>query len=350
MRTFLLITAIFCGTVAISAQGEPLTQPEYVKLLYAADNDAARAELIAVLRNRGISFTVNDGLRNLTRTKSGNDTELRRALDEADRRRRNPEASRVPTAAEAASLLTRSRQATLDAVEEMPDFVVKQQIQRSASFAGTGNFRNLDRLVVAVSYRASGEETYKLLSKNGAIEPNPQEKRSYEEAGGTSSTGEFVTVLATIFKPESKTEFKVVDTDEIRGRRSIAFDFSIEKELAKQTVAATGVTTETAVTGMKGRLWIDRETARVLRIESEATGLPEGFPISAARRTIDYDWTEIAGERFLLPLQSDVRLTVRERSNRYETRNVIRFRDYQKFGTEVIIRDDDVSPDEIQKP
>jgi hypothetical protein len=232
----------------------------------------------------------------------------------------------------------------------MPDFVVKQQIQRSYAFAGTNNFRNLDRLLVAVSYRASGQEEYKVLSINGILQNNAQAKQSYAETGGTSSTGEFVTVLAKIFKPDSETKFEVVDTDLIRQRRAVVYDYSIERDKARQQITYFGYIGDSTVTGMRGRIWIDRENFRVLRIESEATEIPAEFPVRSAKRTIDYDWVSISDQKYLLPLLSDVRLTSRQRSELYETRNLIRFKDYQKYGTEVIILDDDTEVIPEDKP
>ena len=333
------------------AQQKPLSQAEYVKMLYDLQkNPGKRDELVEVVRRRGIGFDLTDGLRGLTTSKSRNDAELKRTLEEAARRRQNPEKSQLPSEKEASEVLARSRAATLAAVEDMPDFVVKQQVARSAAYAGTNNFQNLDRLVVAVSYRASGREDYKILSRNGILENNPKSKQSYEEVGGTSSTGEFVTVLAKIFKPESDTEFKLVDTDTIRSRRALVFDYSITREKAQQVIIAVGSFDDTAITGMKGRVWIDRENFRVLRVESAATEIPEGFRIRSANRTIDYDWVTIADEKYLLPLLSDVRLTSRENKQIYETRNVIRFKDYQKFGSEVKILDDDETASEEKKP
>jgi hypothetical protein len=98
---------------------------------------------------------------------------------------------------------------------------------------------------------------------------------------------------------------------------------------------------------MRGRVWVDRELFRVLKLESIATGIPVDFPVTSARRTIDYDWVTISGEKYLLPSLSDVRLTFRQTRDEFESRNVIQFRDYQKFGTEVIILDDDIEvPDD----
>ncbi len=348
-----VFTAILFLSLAQTAfsQVVPLTQTEYVKMLYALQKDpGGKVDIVEALRKRGIGFVVTDGIRGLTRSKGANDDELKRALEEADRRRQNPEGAKLPSNKESAALLENTRKKTLEAVGEMPDFVVKQQIQRSAAYAGTGTFRNLDRLVVAVSYRSSGEENYKVLSKNGLLQDAPETKQSYEEVGGTSSTGEFVTMLATIFRPESEAKFDVVDTDVIRTRRTIVYDFSVEKTRAKQVITAVGYSTDTTITGMKGRLWIDREDGRVLRAESEATDIPVTFPIRTAKRIIDYEWVKIVDETYLLPSVSDVRLTLRQKANVFETRNLIRFKDYQKYGSEVKILDDDIKPEPEPTP
>jgi hypothetical protein len=351
MKYALLVALLLSLSFAAEAQQKPLTQPEYVKMLYGLQtNPSEKADIVEALRKRGIGFTLTDGLRGLTRSKSGNDEELRRALEEADRRRQNPAAAVLPSGKEIEHILDESRKATLAAVDEMPDFVVKQQIQRSAAYAGTGNFRGLDRLIVAVSYRSTGQEDYKVLSVNGVLQNDPKPKGTYEEVGGTSSTGEFVTMLATIFKPESETQFEAVDTDLLRGRKAIIFDFSVDKDRAKQEIKSSGDISDSTITGIKGKIWIDRDDFRVLRVESEATQIPDSFPIRTARRNIDYDWVKIGDDKYLLPSLSDVRLTFREKSKVFETRNLIRFKDYQKYGTDVQIVDDDNEPIPEEKP
>lgn len=346
MKKVLLIISLALFSVSTFAQAVPLTQAEYVKMLYALQaNPGKKADIIEALRKRGIDFVVTDGVRSLTRSKGSNDDELKRALEEAERRRLNPESTKLPSSAESAALIENARKRTLEAVEEMPDFVVKQQIQRSEAYAGTNNFRVRDRLVVAVSYKSSGEESYRVLSVNGLLQNDPEAKQSYESVGGTSSTGEFVTMLATIFKPESDTKFEVVQTDVLRTYKTFVYDFSIDKDKAKQVISAVGYSTDSTVTGMKGRIWIDRDNGRVIRVESEATEIPANFPVRTAKRNIDYDWVKIVDGKYLLPSISDVRLTMREKSNVFETRNLIRFKDYQKYGSEVRILDDDIKPE-----
>lgn len=343
MKQFFLIALILSSfAFSFGQEAKPLTQAEYVKMLYEVEKKtSAKQDLIDLIRQRGIGFEFTDGLRSLTRTKSRNDADIKRTIEEAERRRQNPSAAKLPSEKEASEILEKTRKNTLAAVEEMPDFVVKQQIQRSAAYAGTNNFRNLDRLVVAVSYRSDGREEYKVLSLNGVQQTNTQSKQSYEEVGGTSSTGEFVTVLVKIFKPESETKFELIDTDSAGGRRAVVFNYSIEREKAQQRITAQRYITDSTITGMEGKIWIDREDFRVLRVESAATEIPESFPIRSARRIIDYDWVKISDEKYLLPLLSDVRLTFREKNQAFETRNLIRFKDYQKYGTEIIILDED---------
>ncbi|MGI8642038.1 MAG: hypothetical protein ACR2MG_19070 [Pyrinomonadaceae bacterium] len=350
MKKIISVIIILFSASFILAQDvaqKPLAQTEYVKMLYDLQKkSSSKDDLIEAIRRRGIGFELTDGLRGLTRTKSKNDSELQRTLEEANRRRQNPGAAKLPSEKEAGETLEKTRTNTLAAVDEMPDFVVKQLISRSFAYAGTNNYRNLDRLVVAVNYRSSGQEEYKLLSRNGILENNPTSKQTYGEVGGTSSTGEFVTVLAKIFKPESDTKFEIIDTDTIRNRPALVFTYSIIRDKAKQQITSSGAFDDSVITGMDGKIWIDRANFRVLRVESAATEIPESFRIRSANRTIDYDWVTIADEKYLLPLLSDVRLTSRENSRIYETRNVIRFKDYQKYGSEVKILEEDEVPEE----
>ena len=74
----------------------------------------------------------------------------------------------MPNEKDAAAILERTRENTLALVQDMPDFVVKQLITRSEAYAGTGNWRPYDNLIIAVSYSTVKGEQYKVLSKNGA--------------------------------------------------------------------------------------------------------------------------------------------------------------------------------------
>jgi hypothetical protein len=274
---------------------------------------------------------------------------VRRTLDEAERRRVNPVGSALPPESESNELLEHTRVATLAATQAMPDFIVRQLIRRSAAYGNTSNWISLDNLTISVTYRATAGEEYKVLTVNGM--PLPREasegKEYSDQVGGSTSTGEYVTGLASIFKDQAQTEFKVVDTDLLRGRHAIVYEFSVKKPNSELTLKAEKEMV--ANVGSRGRVWIDRETNRVLRFEQIATEIPGDFPISAASSIIDYDWVTISEKPYLLPSHGDIFITSTYKGQTVQTRNEIRFRGYQKFGAELKVIDEiddsDVPPE-----
>ncbi|MFN2501828.1 MAG: hypothetical protein ABR530_07450 [Pyrinomonadaceae bacterium] len=352
MRKVVFIFIILGLVQPAFGQEGPLTQAEYVKMLYGIPaKPATRADLVDALRKRGIAFVVTDGIRGLTRSKGANDEELKRALEEADRRRRNPDATKPPPPAEANEILEKASGNTRAAVDEMPDFVVKQVITRSEAFAGTGNWRQYDNLVIAVSYSSEKGEQYRVMAKNGAPVTNSVQAGSYSGLDGATSGGEFVEDLQKIFKPDSKTRFSYLTTDVIRGRRAVVFEYEIDIQNNKDGgVGLKGPVYQSSPAGQKGRIWIDRDAFRVLRIDYQLTNIAPTFAVKAVTKSIDYDIVEIAGDKYLMPTVSDFRGTVESGGRRFESRNVIRFRNYQKYGSEVRILDDDLKPEPEPAP
>ena len=337
---FILVpTASF--TTNAQTQPNPLSSKELVALVYQLPaHPERRDEIVAEVRKRGIGFPLTSGMRSLVASKSGNDAVLRRTLEEAERRRVNPTASVLPPEKEANELLERTRVATLGAADAMPDFIVKQLIKRSVAYGKTNNWMPQDNLTIAVGYRANSGEQYKVLAINGMpAAPDAQESRNYsKQVGGASSTGvEYISALADLFRPESKTEFKLADTDLIRSRRTLVYEYEIRKPFSKLTLS---VNDNSASAGSRGRVWIDRESNRVLRFEQIATDIEAGFPITAASTLIDYDWVTISEKNYLLPTNSQVLLTSVNRQISIQSRNEIRFRGYQKFGAELKVIDE----------
>ncbi len=350
MNRIVFVFIILCFAQFVVAQEKPLTRDEYVKMLYSLQkNPGGKANIIEALRRRGIDFVLNDGLRGLTRSKGANDEELKRALEEAERRRHNPEAAKLPSAKDAAAVLEKSRVATLAALDDMPDFVVKQQILRAYAYAGTGKYIDGDNLLLALSYSDTRGEENRVLSINGIIQETLKPAQ-FSEVGGYTSIGEFVGFLSGVFKSASETKFQLIDTDLLRGRKCIVWEYEINAAKATYQIASGG-TSRVIHAGYQGKIWIDRENFRVIRFEMQATEIPADYPVRSVRRTIDYDWVTISNERYLLPISADVSLISKEQSALLESRNRSRFKNYQKYGTDVKILDDDVTPEpEPKKP
>ncbi|MEK6283386.1 MAG: hypothetical protein AABN95_23775 [Acidobacteriota bacterium] len=336
---FVLFVCAFTALSQASQPTSPLSNRELVSLVYQLpQHPERRDEVVEEIRKRGIAFQLTDGMRSLVASKSGNDVLLRRTLEEAERRRINPAASARPAAAEANDLLERTRAATLGAAQAMPDFIVKQLIKRSVAFGTTNNWLPHDNLTIAVGYRANAGEQYKVLARNGMpLGQDVTEGSSYSKyVGGASSSGvEYISALADLFKPATRTEFKVADTDLVRGRRTLVYEYEVKTPILTLSADSASVSA-----GSRGRIWIDREANRVLRFEQVATDIPGDFQIKAATTVIDYDWVTIGENKYLLPMISDLRMTSIVKQMTLQSRNEIRFRGYQKFGAELKVIDE----------
>jgi len=342
-------TAVFAQD---SPQQAPISSEELVKLVYQLPkHPEQREELVDEIRKRGIGFPLTNGMRSLVATKSNSDPVLRRTLEEAERRRANPKTEALPSEAEANELLRLTKNVTLAASGAMPDFIVRQLIKRSAAYGSTANWMPQDTLTIGVSYRASSGEEYKVLTVNG-MPPSTEAKGVSEygdSVGGASSTGEYVTGLANLFKDEAHTAFKMVDTDVLRGQRTIVYEYEVDLPYSSLVLKADK--SSTARVASKGRVWLDREQNRVLRFEQIATQIPGDFPIRAASSTIDYDWVKINERPYLLPSHAEILITsIYKDRQLVQSRNDIRFRGYQKFGAEIKIYDDVDDEVPLEKP
>lgn len=349
------LVLLLLSCLPLAAQStQPLTSKEVVSLLYELPrNPEVRDEIVEQIRKRGIGFPLTDGMRSLVATKSGNDSLLRRTLEEAERRRVNPTASALPSETEGLELLERTRNVTLAAANAMPDFIVKQIIKRSIAYGNTTNWKLQDNLTIAVGYRANVGEEYKVLTVNGMPAPEDSKATSdyskYAPKGASSSGVEYISALADVFKPDSKTEFRVVDTDLIQTRRTVVYEYTIKQQYSQLTLSLAD-TGARALVGSRGRMWIDRELDRVLRFEQIATEVPPDFPITAASSLIDYDWVSINERKYLLPSHSEILLTTVNPKFVLQSRNDVRFRGYQKFGAELKVIDEVGEDDEPVEP
>ncbi len=151
-------------------------------------------------------------------------------------------------------------------------------------------------------------------------------------------------MLADLFDPQTRAEFQPVDTDTVRGHRTIVYEYVVKQEFSRQTLSWSASLTSPevhAVVGYRGRIWVDRETNRVLRLEDISSEIPSGFPITAASSVIDYDLVTINEQSHLLPSRAVIELSDHLGQQSEQTRNDILFRGYRKFGAEVKITDID---------
>ena len=86
----------------------------------------------------------------------------------------------------------------------------------------------------------------------------------------------------------------------------------------------------------RGLVYVDKQTHQVMRITLEAEDIPASFPVKRAETILDYDFQEISGHTFLLPLKATTIMA----ANDYLTKNDEEFRVYRKYSAESDIKFD----------
>lgn len=332
-------------TVALRQDG-PLTKTELIDLLRQyREKKLSQDDVTGQIERRGIQFEPDRATTTELRKAGATDWLIIVTL-EANKRRKEALQGSAPLTPSPASFdpypekgdrdieesirgdeglpfLDQVRAHALAYGRELPNFLVKQEVKRYADPTGTRQWHLQDNLFVDLSYRADRGESFKLLSVNGG-----PALTSYEDLGGSTSTGEFGSLLISIFAPESKAAFAERRLDKLRGRGVRVYAYTVLRENSRHSITDKNAN-QTIVSGYRGDLWIDERTKRVLRIETVADEIPAGFSINLAESNIDYDWVKISDRWFLLPVRAEVVLG-RGREH-YFTRNVIDFRLYRKF-------------------
>jgi hypothetical protein len=90
------------------------------------------------------------------------------------------------------------------------------------------------------------------------------------------------------------------------------------------------------VTGYHGLVEVDKDAHAILRLTVVADTIPPDFPIRAASETLDYDFADISGHSFLLPLKGELLSDTGE----YLTRNILEFHMYRKYSAESEVKYD----------
>lgn len=221
------------------------------------------------------------------------------------------------------SLLDRAREVAYEFSGTLPDFICDQYVVR---FEGEGlrpKWKQQDKLQVELVY-FDGKEEYQNIRRNGK-----KLKKGSPEESGQWSIGEFGTTLKDLMADNTNAKFTPrAKSSEAAGIQARVYDFSVAKEGAHWQIRYG----RPAYPPYQGAIWIDPESARVLRIEMDTHQLPPDYDISKVEMTIDYDWVEIAGKRYLLPTRSQNLACKTDSVTCW--RNEIEFRGYRKFGAE----------------
>jgi hypothetical protein len=230
-----------------------------------------------------------------------------------------------PSSEEIRQLVADFRHSASSYSKSLPDFICEETVDRSQQFGGS--WRHLDALEFRLTFFQQHED-YKLLNVNGRPRTG-----NMEEVGGAISKGEFGSILYLLVGYPAT--FRWDHWTILRHRPAHVFAFRVSGEYAPyhiQFQSGRAGMKHAATVGQSGWIYVDKETKGILRLVADAIDVPKSFPIQKSRTTVDYDFTEVGSNPYLLPIHAEVRM-----AGPIITRNEVKFRGYRKFGAETTI-------------
>ena len=216
--------------------------------------------------------------------------------------------------------IQKARAAAAAFSQGLPDYVCKEYMARYVSTTRPVDWHALDVVSTDVVYE-KGRESYRNVAVNG----KPANK-SIEQLDGAWSTGEFGTMLLDLLSPATAADFRFRRQSVTAGVTARVYDFEVQQPNSHWHVMVASQSIDPAY---KGSVWIEPESGRVLRIESQARALPREFPVDMVESAVDYDRVRIGSREFLLPVHAESLSCQRGSSNC--SRNSLDFRNYHKY-------------------
>ena len=238
-----------------------------------------------------------------------------------------------PSAAEQEAVIREVRENGLNYTKTLPDFICLQVTRRSVDQhfqpGSQGSWSPADRILEKLTF-FDQREKYEPISVNDKALLG----KDWESIGGSISRGEFGTSLKEIFSPETEAEFRWTRWGTLRGNLCHVYSYRIEQSRSKETISYNRQEQITA--GYHGLIYVQKGSNAILRVTIEPE-IPVSFPVQDIHQSIDYNYVDISGQKFLLPLVSQVVM----RTGREGSKNEIDFRSYRKYSADTTITFDD---------
>jgi hypothetical protein len=221
-------------------------------------------------------------------------------------------------------VIVKAKGAAAEYASTLPDFFCRQVTTRYETDDPKSGWQALDTVTADLAYQ-NGRESYQNIKVG-----NKAMNTGMDQIPGSSSSGEFASILQDLFEPSTAASFRKGGQDTLRGRASTTFKFEVKRENSHWRVTTGG---QLYYPAYRGTVWIDRGTSRVTRIEMESRNMPILFPFEKVETAVDYDFVRLSTpQEFLMPVEAEV-LSCEESSSRC-LRNRIEFRNYRKFGAD----------------
>jgi len=220
----------------------------------------------------------------------------------------------------------------LNYAQSLPNFICLQVTRRAINRnykPGDTAWSPTDTLAEKLSV-IDHHENYEMVSHNDTALVG----KTWQTVGGALSRGDWSSLMQAVFDPGSETFFDWSRWTSIGGKKVYVFRYVIDKEHSRETLDADGQKT---TPGFHGEVFVPMDADVVIRMTVEPDP-PADFPMQDIKETLKYDYVNISGQKYLLPLTSEVVM----RTGRIGNKNDISFRLYQKYSADAVIKFDDV--------
>ena len=250
-----------------------------------------------------------------------------------------------PSSEEQAAIIDDMREYALNYSNTLPDFICTQVTRRfqaprpgtkyGGPVDGDPRWQALDTLQIRLSYFEKKEHYVVVLMNNAIV------NQDYEKVGGSKSFGEFGSMMREIFEPSTEARFAWDHWGQLRGKRVMAFQYHVRLDRSKYQLAVDEGKLR-IVTAYHGLVEVEPDTHAVVRITADAENIPPDFPLKETTDVLDYDYQELSGQTFLLPMKSTVVMKSMDGISRLEQE----FRLYRKYSADSTFKpeEDPVAP------
>ncbi|SPE31817.1 conserved hypothetical protein [Candidatus Sulfopaludibacter sp. SbA3] len=261
------------------------------------------------------------------------------ALTEAKiTREEKPKPIPPPSAEEQAAALDEVREYALSYSKNLPDFICTEVTRRYGALPpgtrGWGapgdppRWQSIDTVTKRLSYFDQKEEYKTILHNNTPMGDNTK------SVGGSESFGDFGSMLRQIFEKATEARFEWDHWGTLRGQRMMEFAFHVRQERSQYSIVVDG--NNRIIAAYHGTVAVDPTTHAVMRLIVEAENIPTGFPVKSTQDVLDYDYQDISGQTFLLPLKATMTANLGD----FWSKNDKEFRIYRKYSADAVIKYD----------
>jgi len=222
--------------------------------------------------------------------------------------------------------ILKAREAALRLARALPDFICRQTISRYTQVCKTCGWTLEDRVSSEVLYGGEGGETYRDVRTNQNRSSTP-----LTDMRGAISEGEFGTSLQSLFHSTFDSDFHFMKEVSVKGRKERVYNYGVSAEHSDWVITNNY---EFVVAPYSGRIWIDLQTGRVMRLEKTAAEFPKAFALGRVNSEIEYGEIRLGdSQNYFLPIRGEARVCSAQIGSLTAcAHNEIEFRNYRKYS------------------